>query len=65
MANTQNNELYKKAMRKMRDTAVLLPVCRLLRVVKMYCTFQNIQEQMTAKKDSQEQQLVCERKKLV
>jgi len=42
MAKSQNNELYNKAMRKMRDIAVLLPVCRPLRVVKMYCTFQNI-----------------------
>ena len=52
-------------MRKMRDTAVLLPVCRLLRVVKMYCTFQNIQERVTTKKGSQEKQLVCEGKELV
>jgi len=44
MANTQNNELYNKAMRKMRAIVVLMPVCRLLRVVKMYWTFQNIQE---------------------
>ena len=58
MANTQNNELYSKAMRKMRYIAVLLPVCRMLRVVKMYCTFQNIQEWMTAKKGSQEKQCV-------
>jgi hypothetical protein len=65
MANTQNNDLYNKAMRKLRDIAVLLPVCRPLRAVKMYCTFQNIQEQMTAKKVSQEQQLVCERKELI
>jgi len=65
MADTQNNVLYYKAMKKMRDSAVLLPVCRLLRVVKMYCTFQNIQEQMTAKKGSQEKQLVCEGKELV
>ena len=65
MANTRNNELYNKAMRKMRDIAVLLPVCRLLRVVKMYCTFQNNKEQMTAKKGSQGKQFVCERKELV
>jgi hypothetical protein len=65
MANTLNNELYNKAVRKMRDIAVLLPVCRLLRVVKMYCTFQNIQEWVTAKKGFQEKQLVCERKDLV
>jgi len=52
-------------MRKMRDIAVLLPVCRLLRVVKMYCTFQNNKEQMTAKKGSQGKQFVCERKELV
>jgi len=65
MANTQNNELYKKAVRKMRDIAMLLLVCRPLRVVTIYCTFQNIQEWMTAKKGSQEQQLVCEKKQLV
>jgi hypothetical protein len=52
MADTQNNELYNKAMRKMRDIAVRLLVCRTLRDVKMYCTFQNIQEWMTAKKGS-------------
>lgn len=49
----------------MRDIAVLLPVCRPHRVVMMYGTFQNILEWMTAKKGSQEQQLVCERKELV
>jgi hypothetical protein len=65
MVKTQNNELHNKAMRTMRETAVLLPECRPHRFVKMYSTFQNIQEQMTAKKGSKEQQLVCERKELV
>ena len=31
MANTQNNELYNKAMRKMRDIAVLLSLRRTLK----------------------------------
>jgi hypothetical protein len=40
----------------MRDIPVLLFLCRPLRDVKMFCTLQHIQELMTAKKGSQEQQ---------
>jgi hypothetical protein len=47
--NTKQDKLHNKAMRTLRDAAVLLLLHRLLRDTMMFCALEKIWEPMTTK----------------
>jgi hypothetical protein len=59
MINTERNEFHKKAFRSMKNAAIMLLLCRPLRVnMMMMCTFEEVWGPATAEHRHWEQLLM-------